>query len=189
MSEILDQYHLLKHPFYQAWSDGTLAPEKLKTYSAEYGTFIKKIAEAWDACGYADIADVERSHAIMWADFAHSLKTKIAESPNVEEIASLNSFIDECNGDKAKALGALLAFECQQPDTVESKLKGLRSHYANLNCHETYFEVHIDDWDEPEMLKKEILALDENGVEASIEAFEKSCQHLWNALSGIHGEC
>ena len=83
----------------------------------------------------------------------------------------------------------MLAFECQQPDTVESKLKGLRDHYSHLKCDETYFIAHIDDWDEPEMLKNEIHKLDKKNTEVSIDAFEKSCQHLWNSLSGIHGEC
>ena len=189
MNQTLEKLNLLQHPFYQSWSAGTLAPEKLRTYSGEYGTFIKKIAEAWDAVGYKDIADIERSHAVMWADFAKSLKTSISENTNVAEVKELNDFIDECNNDKAKALGALLAFECQQPHTVESKLKGLREHYSNLQCDETYFKVHLDDWDEPEMLKKEINMLDEEGKAASIDAFEKSCQHLWNALTGIHGEC
>ena len=32
----LDQYHLLKHPFYQAWNRGELAIDTLKIYAKEY---------------------------------------------------------------------------------------------------------------------------------------------------------
>lgn len=189
IDQTLEKLSLLKHPFYRAWSDGTLPAEKLVQYSSEYGTFIEKIAQAWDACGYSDIGDVERSHAIMWNDFAKSMNTEIAEKATVKEVRELNTYIDESCNNKAKILGALLAFECQQPYTVESKLEGLRTHYASLKCDETYFKVHLDDWDEPEMLKKEIALLNEEGLKEAIDAFEQSCQMLWNSLSGIHGEC
>ena len=37
---ILEKWDLLKHPFYQAWSAGTLPVEALKVYASEYGAFI-----------------------------------------------------------------------------------------------------------------------------------------------------
>lgn len=36
LSEKLDELNLLKHPFYQAWNDGTLPIETLKKYAMEY---------------------------------------------------------------------------------------------------------------------------------------------------------
>ncbi len=36
VKEKVEQYHLLKHPFYQAWSKGQLPKEALRTYAAQY---------------------------------------------------------------------------------------------------------------------------------------------------------
>jgi hypothetical protein len=33
---LIGRYHLLKHPFYQAWTEGTLSKESLQLYAAQY---------------------------------------------------------------------------------------------------------------------------------------------------------
>ena len=186
VKSIIEEYDLLKHPFYQAWSDGTLETDKLRTYSAEYGTFIRQIAPLWDSCGNEKIANIEREHAEIWEGFAESLERSVRETPVVAEVAALNSFIDKSCESKSRALGALLAFEYQQPSTVESKLKGLRTHYSNLTVDEKYFEIHLDDWDEPEMLIEEIEGLGDAERQVALASLKQSCQHLWDALTGIH---
>ena len=186
VESIIAKHNLLEHPFYQSWSCGTLPKEQLTLYSSEYGTFIKQIASLWESCGYKDIADVEREHAILWNQFAQSLGTAIAESASVDQIMALNAFMSKACQDKASALGALLAFEYQQPTTVESKLKGLRTHYQSLNADEVYFEVHLDDWDEPGLIIKELEQLTETERERAMDSLETACQLLWDALTGIH---
>ena len=34
IDSLIDRYHLLKHPFYQAWTEGTLSKESLQLYAA-----------------------------------------------------------------------------------------------------------------------------------------------------------
>lgn len=186
VSEIVGKWDLLKHPFYQSWTEGCLPAEELTRYAAEYGTFIRKIAPAWAACGYPGIAREEVTHAALWDDFAASLRTQVPESSAVAGVGQLNAFMDGAVEDKSVALGALLAFEFQQPSTVQSKLKGLRDHYANLGADEEYFEVHLDDWEEPDILIREIGNLDADQRERALDAMEQGCRLLWDALSGIH---
>ena len=37
----LDQYHLLKHPFYKSWNEGKLTREIIKDYAEQYYQHVK----------------------------------------------------------------------------------------------------------------------------------------------------
>ncbi len=182
-SSIADR-NLLNHPFYQAWNDGTLPTDSLTLYAWEYRRFIGKIADGWDACGFNDIAEVERSHYDMWVDFARSLQSE-AVTTEISEVTALVQTCDQANSSEAAALGALYAFECQQPYTASSKLAGLRKHYSSLEADETYFKVHVDDFDEPALIRQRILALSEGEQEIALEACRNTATALWDALTGI----
>jgi pyrroloquinoline-quinone synthase len=185
LDAIIERWNLLNHPFYKAWSNGTLPVEKLKEYSGEYASFINTVAESWETCGYEDIADTERGHYLMWKDFAGSLGNETIES-NLPAIRELVAACGDHNRSVASALGGLYAFEAQQPYTAQSKLKGLREHYADLHCNETYFIVHENDFDEPAILAKDMHALSEEEQQAAAIACETTCEKLWNALTAIH---
>ncbi len=186
VKSIIEQWSLLKHPFYQAWSAGELPADKLKTYAGEYGSFIGLIAEAWDAGKYPEIAGIERDHAKIWEGFANSLGTTVQKSTSIRQVAALNKHFKQSCSSKAAILGALLAFEYQQPTTVASKLTGLRTHYANLKADETYFEIHLNDWDEPALLIKDIERMDTKDQAEALFSLESACMLLWSALSGIY---
>ena len=36
LNTLLEELHLLKHPFYQSWNEGTLTLDTLKIYAKEY---------------------------------------------------------------------------------------------------------------------------------------------------------
>lgn len=179
-------HNLLDHPFYKSWSDGTMSSSKLSLYAREYGAFIGMISELWEACGYPEIAATEREHKDLWNNFACSLGTEITNNPKIEQVRALTGFMAEACKDRSMALGAVLAFEFQQPSTVESKLEGLRTHYASMQADEEYFEVHLDDWDEPAILIKEIADLSEADRTKAMDALQKSCVLLWDALTGVN---
>lgn len=187
IEQIISKYDLLNHPFYQAWSAGTLPEEKLSEYTKEYGTFIQLIAEGWGKAGYKKIQKVEEEHFLLWKDFAKSLGQNNIEQ-SIEEVGKLNTDCQNYFQNKVTALGALLAFENQQPHTATSKLEGLQSHYKHLKADETYFEIHKNDWDEPALLVEEIKDMNDENQASSLEALEGTCQNLWNALSGILGD-
>jgi len=183
----ISKWNLLNHPFYQAWSNGTLPVEKLKTYSAEYASFIQTIAAGWEAVGNADVATEEREHYILWQDFARSLGN-VTVSHSLDAVDELVATCSANNNTLATALGGLYAFEAQQPYTSQSKLKGLRTHYATLSCDETYFKIHENDFDEPAMLVADLEKLNSAEQQQAVAACEAVAEKLWNTLSAIHGE-
>jgi pyrroloquinoline quinone (PQQ) biosynthesis protein C len=85
-------------------------------------------------------------------------------------------------------LGCLYAFEAQQPHTTASKKTGLAQHYSALNADETYFEIHMNDEEEPQLLLQKIEMLSPDEKLKAVVACKKTCEALWNALSGIMGE-
>ena len=90
-------------------------------------------------------------------------------------------------GEKAASLGALYAFEAQQPATSRSKLDGLREHYNVARAGDTYFEVHADDDEEPRMLLDRIGKLSPEEQETAVAACEETSRALRIALDDLYG--
>lgn len=184
LNEILEAKDLLQHPFYQAWSAGTLPADKLKLYAKEYGTFINLIQAGWKACNEEEIAAIEGEHYELWKEFSDSLGNGPIEA-HIDEVKGLTDTCERQFTGYAPALGALYAFEAQQPATATSKLKGLRDHYASLQADETYFKVHVDDEDEPALILQKMQSLSSEEQDQAINACREVAGQLWNALSGI----
>lgn len=184
---LIAKKNLLTHPFYQAWSNGTLPVEALKTYAREYGAFIAGVGLGWERAGWSDIAAIEDGHARVWErTFAASLGTSVGE-PQIPEVAALIEAEGELFAEKASAMGALYAFEAQQPFTAQSKLKGLKEHYPQLpEACGVYFEMHENDFDEPSMLAEGMAQLSDAEQALAVAACERMSCALWDALSGIH---
>ena len=80
---LLEQHSLLKHPFYQAWSDGKLEMESLAGYSKEYYQLVKAVPEFMNPLvemapeyvkGELEENRAEESeHIALWEKFAGSL--------------------------------------------------------------------------------------------------------------------
>lgn len=185
LHESIQRWNLLDSEFYQAWSAGTLPVGALRDYAREYGAFIALIAKGWNSHGDAATAAVEREHVGLWSDFAASLGTEIG-SPRTDAVKRLRETADRLFDDKASSLGALYAFEAQQPATSRSKLAGLRAHYDVAAKAETYFEVHQDDEEEPRLLLQRISALSADEQHIADEACETMCRSLRAALDELY---
>lgn len=187
LDDIVAEYSLLEHPFYVAWSKGELPVAALKDYAREYGAFIATISAGWRAAGNEAVAAVEEHHTRVWnSTFAESLGAAVT-APQVEGVAALVALANEMFSDPVAALGALYAFESQQPFTAQSKLDGLRHHYADLPAAvREYFRLHEDDYDEPAILAHRINALDPQDVARAEEACRRMSQALYQALTGIY---
>ena len=181
------RHSLLQHPFYLAWSDGTLPIPALKEYAHDYGAFIRTVGQGWETVGEAHIAGVEEGHAQVWeTTFATALETTV-DAPRTAGAAALVDAARELFADHVTALGALYAFESQQPYTAQSKLAGLREHYQQLpDCCGEYFRLHEDDFDEPALLAAQMNALSATGQERAVAACERLSRSLHDALTGIH---
>ena len=187
-SKIAD-HNLLNHPFYQAWSAGELPVEALRAYAREYGAFISTLPAGWETVGDAEIAEEETEHIDLWADFAAGLDTTVAEA-EIPQVKALMETAHELFSEPVTALGALYAFEAQQPATAQSKLTGLKAFYQLPQSVEPYFETHSHNEYEPEKLLAYIGELPSDSHDTVVLACEKMSTALWDALTGIHdAEC
>lgn len=182
------RHELLNHPFYQSWSAGTLPIAALRDYAREYGAFIATIDSGWRTLGENEVARHEIDHARVWdRTFAAALATSV-EAPRTAEVGTLLETARECFASEASAIGALYAFEAQQPATAKSKLLGLKAHYAALPAATgEYFELHSGDYDEKALLVERMAKLDDVGSAEVVAACERMSRALYDALSGIHG--
>jgi pyrroloquinoline-quinone synthase len=185
LDSILEKWDLLKHPFYEAWSAGTLPVDALKVYAAEYGAFINILANGWKTLDDAETAQEEKEHAELWEQFAAALGTKVG-SPNIAQTIALVKTANELFSSQARALGAMYAFESQQPATAKSKLDGLKAHYALPSGVEPYFEVHATNWHESKKILAALETLSPEEQDQANEACERMAAALWNTLTGIH---
>jgi pyrroloquinoline-quinone synthase len=183
-SPVFEQYNLLRHPFYLAWNEGRLTKEQMAIYATEYGSFIQLISKGWQVAGEQAIAKEEEEHYVLWKNFAESLDAKNMGA-TIGQVNELVNAVKNCFGSYAGALGALYAFEAQQPATATSKLEGLRKHYSNWQADETYFTIHQADFEEPALLEEKINSLSKEEKLVAALACEETCSLLWNALTGI----
>ncbi len=177
-------HDLNQHPFYRAWREGTLPRETLARYAAEYSRFIATLPEGWASLGYAAHAEEERHHAELWNQF----ETALAARPDAcEEVDALVAETSKAFASRATAIGALYAFEAQQPATAKSKLDGLREHYDLGAAGEAYFALHADDYGEKDTLGAEMMKLSSDDRAIAVAACERTCRAMWRALDGVYG--
>lgn len=163
---------------------GTLPVEKLRDYAGEYGKFVATIAEGWETLGQDHYAEEERDHERLWAGFRLEIGgDRLSNRPATDTLvhAANNAF-----SQKATALGALYAFEAQQPHTSQVKLDGLREHYSVGEAGQEYFKVHANDLAERDLLRKMAGSM----TEAEFAQTKAACAVLgaamWSALDGVY---
>ena len=179
------EYNLLNHPFYRAWSEGRLASGQLSLYAKQYGSFIKLISEGWRRVNEEAIATEEQEHYELWKKFGNSLNMEVNNAflPAVDELVTTTK---ENYRTYAGALGALYAFEVQQPATAASKLQGLKEHYSKWTGDETYFTIHANDIEEPALLEEKMNDLSPADRLIAYNACATTCRLLYNALTDIY---
>jgi pyrroloquinoline-quinone synthase len=187
MRASIHERDLLKHPFYLAWSAGTLPVSALTTYAREYGAFIAVLDRGWETLGESDSAQIERDHADLWSDFAQALGTDRAMEPSLTAVKALVAEAKKSFSKSATAAGALYAFELQQPATAQSKLDGLDTHYATLSADaRPYFRAHAGESGEDVMLENKIENMSASEQAECAAACDRMAKALWNALTDIH---
>ena len=156
---------MLKHPFYQAWENGTLTREALASYAKQYFHHVEAFPRAVSAvhanCPDAkgrkllaeNLAEEEGvgagkdDHASLWLGFAAGMGAEESEvratSLHPETQALIDAFRSLSRRSYASGLGALYAYESQLPAIAKTKIEGLVERYdvsepATLK----FFQVH-----------------------------------------------
>jgi pyrroloquinoline-quinone synthase len=202
------QKHLLKHPFYLAWTRGELSREALTDYARQYyhhvAAFPTYLSAVHANCEDQDtrkqllnnLIDEESgspNHPGLWLQFAEGLGSYDVDVRNTTKEPETKQLIDTfrsvCgNGSTAEGLAALYAYESQIPPICESKIDGLRKHYGFSNPkHYEYFAVHVEADREHSVTERKMLAayVNKQNFESVKESVNRVLDALWEMLSGV----
>jgi len=156
--------HMLDHPFYQRWSNGSLTLGELQEYAREYyhyavafPTFLSSIhATSSDIRVRQEILEnmieEERgpeNHPELWLRFCESLaldrEAVQNSSPSAETAAVIKTIRDACAQNTHAGVAALYAYESQIPRVSGSKIDGLAAHYGITDERAiSFFRVHME---------------------------------------------
>ena len=200
--------HLLKHPFYLAWTRGELSKEALTDYAQQYyhhvAAFPTYLSAVHAHCDHQatrkqllnNLIDEEAgspNHPELWKKFADGLGVEDADPAQTEKQPEtknlINTFRSVCGQrSTAEGLAALYAYESQIPSICESKIDGLKKHYGFTKPeHYEYFTVHIGADREHSAAEREMLSrhLDAHNFESVKVSVNRVLDALWDMLSGV----
>jgi pyrroloquinoline-quinone synthase len=200
---------MLKHPFYQAWTEGRLPLDTLRAYARQYfhhvEAFPRAVSAVHSACPDRDgrrmlaenLAEEEgieagkQDHATLWLMFAAGLgeaeASVRAQELNGETQALIDTFRTLSRRSYASGLGALYAYESQFPSVASAKIEGLIDRYG-IKDEETlrFFRVHETADVEHSSVCRELLdRLPETEKAEAVAAGEELAGALWTFLSGV----
>jgi pyrroloquinoline-quinone synthase len=204
----ISKKHLLKHPFYLAWTRGELSKEALEDYAKQYyhhvaafPTYLSSVhANCEDQATRKqllnNLIDEEAgapNHPDLWKKFAAGLGVEDAELARTEKQPETKKLIDTFRSvcgraSTAEGLGALYAYESQIPAICESKIDGLKKHYEfSRPEHYEYFSVHIEADREHAAAEREMLNryVDDRNFESVKASVNRVLDALWEMLSGV----
>lgn len=158
IDEMIEERSLLKHPFYQMWSDGKLTQESLAGYSKEYFQLVKAvpafmttIIEKSPESTVNELVEnqqEESDHIKPWIAFAGELGISEDElisysgtTKTQKAVSDLNQLMDTFDGGAC----AMYAFEKEIPKISQTKLDGLAEFYGMISNEATeYFKLHTE---------------------------------------------
>jgi pyrroloquinoline-quinone synthase len=200
--------HLLKHPFYLAWTRGELSKEALREYALQYyhhvaafPTYLSAVHAKCDDQATRkqllfNLIDEEAgspNHPELWKKFAEGLGVdqsdfaKMKKQPETKNL--IDTFRSICGeGSTADGMAALYAYESQIPAICESKIDGLKKHYGFRNPkHYEYFSVHIEADREHSAAERKMLAsyIDSHNIDSVLGSVRRVLDALWEMLSGV----
>jgi pyrroloquinoline-quinone synthase len=200
--------HLLKHPFYLAWTRGELSKEALTDYARQYyhhvaafPTYLSAVHAKCDDQAVRkqllnNMIDEEAgspNHPELWKRFTTALcveEVDVANTAKQPETKNLvETFRSVCrDGSTAEGLAALYAYESQIPAICESKIDGLKKHYGFTDPkHYQYFTVHIEADREHSAAERKMLEthVNQQNFESVRASVNRVLDALWEMLSGV----
>ncbi len=206
LDSMIAERSLLKHPFYQAWTAGTLSIERLQNYAVEYyphvAAFPRYLSAIHSRC--ADIAtrqailenliEEERgaeNHPELWLRFAEAIGVPRERVVDSTASPSSTALVDEFtrlaeSGHVPTGLAALYAYESQIPSIATAKIDGLRRFYGISDERGlAFFAVHekADVWHA--RTGADLIAMHsatDGDCELAIEGADRALRALWSLL-------
>lgn len=177
------KYKLINHTFYQKWSKGELTQNQISDYHKSYSEFIRVIPLLWakivndyklEDFESDKIVKDETEHILLWDLWGNNL-------PVIDDFHSMSSIINELsNLNTSELLGAIHAFEIQQPEIAETKKKGLMEFYGFDNDSLKYFDEHMSEQYHINYAAK--IASDYADTDEFNRGFELGAKLIYNSL-------
>lgn len=149
IDRIIEERHLLKHPFYQRWQNGKVTPEVLREYAKQYYAYESRLPMFLEAAighvdagparaaleeNLADESGQPEPHPELWVRFAEALGVEAEEvrtakpTPRTQNL--VGTYTSLCERGPDESLGALYAYESQFSAIASAKAEGLRKFYG-----------------------------------------------------------
>ncbi len=207
LDALIEDHHLLKHPFYRAWGEGSLSRESLQLYAEQYYHHVrafpenlKKVAEraplplaAIVRENLAHELDSAAPHPMLWRQFAQSFgvsESSIRAARPLPAIAALLDTFDEVatHGTMAEAAAAFYAYEAQVPELSAAKIVGLRRFYdVDEPRAATYFLAYREtDARNRAAWRSWLVTRPESDAFSAICSAERTLKALWGALDAVY---
>jgi pyrroloquinoline-quinone synthase len=208
VDSMIEERHLLNHPFYQAWRAGTLPSEALQEYARQYyafeSTFPRILSALHSRTERADLRaslldnlwDEEHgaeNHAELWLRFAEGLGVERDDVRDAEWSGSTRRLVDgylrtASDDPVAAGVAAVYAYEAQVPPVAQAKIDGLRERYG-IDDERTlaFFTTHAYLDIEHSQAEREMVAELGNGhEEAVLAATRRALDGWWGFLDGVY---
>jgi len=211
LDALVEKYHLLKHPFYRAWTEGKLSKKDLALYAEQYYQHVQAFPEnlrdlASRSNGdkelkslvmenLAEELDETATHPQLWRQFAVSLGVSDVSLNRVQPLPGISALLDSYDevstqGTLAQAVAAFYVYEAQVPEIATEKISGLKKFYGIADSRSlSYFAVH-EEADVRHRAAWRSWLGNQNGADtvAVLCAAERSLKALWGALDAVYPE-
>jgi pyrroloquinoline-quinone synthase len=206
---LIAEHHLLKHPFYTKWREGSLPREALQEYARQYYAFESTFPRLLSALhSRTDDAAVRQSildnlwdeehgevnHAEMWLRFGEGIGVDRADVRSAEWNEGTQELLSTywsavSEGPLAAGVAALYAYEGQVPEVATEKINGLRQHYDVDDARTlSFFTVHSTLDIEHSGAERDMigsLAASEADKAAAVAATRAALDGWWGFLSAV----
>jgi pyrroloquinoline-quinone synthase len=209
LDERIQARHLLTHPFYQAWSAGTLSLRALQEYSKQYYRHVEAFPTYVSAvhanCPFLPIRqhllenliEEERggeNHPELWLRFAEALGVRRDEVTTAVPLAETTALVQTFRtltreSSYLAGMAALLAYEAQVPEVAAAKIAGLKQFYGVDDPRGlAFFQVHLQADRFHADTARQILRehLTPESAEEVVTACDQSLSALRGMLDGVY---
>ncbi|MDQ4056918.1 MAG: iron-containing redox enzyme family protein [Thermoproteota archaeon] len=199
----IEKHSLLKHIFYQMWSEGKLTINHLQGYSKEYFQLVKVVPKFVENI-FNVIADPslkravgqnlkeESEHIEPWIMFStamgvqrNDLASYKGENETNMAVSTLSQLTERS---LEEAVAAMYAYEKELPKISKSKIDGLKKFYGVQSNEATkYLEIHEEvDLRHSEVWKNILKTIPEEKQECALNAAISSLEAQNKLLDSVH---
>jgi pyrroloquinoline-quinone synthase len=209
IDDAIAQHAMLKHPFYQLWSEGKLDQSVLQEYAKQYYAHVRAfptyVSAVHSQCNDLELRQLllenlieeERgpeNHPELWLRFAEGMgvsrdevKAAALLPATTESVATFKNLTR--SDDYRLGVAALYAYESQIPEVASTKRAGLKEFYGVEDARSTsFFTVH----ESADVIHRqtEISVLcdtcdTDESQDSVVAAASRAAEALWDFLTGV----